>query len=138
MRQNRKRRLYWVFAVLAAGGIAVSLVIYALGQNINLYFTPSQLGTAELSDHRLIRVGGMVQAGSVKRAAEGLSVSFTISDMKQQLPVVYEGVLPALFREGQGIVVQGVLKNGILEASEVLAKHDENYMPPGTSKEKET
>ena len=135
MRQNRKRRLYWVFAVLAAGGIAVSLVIYALGQNINLYFTPSQLETAELSDHRLIRVGGMVQAGSVKRAAEGLSVSFAITDMKQQLPVVYEGVLPALFREGQGIVVQGVLKNGILQASEVLAKHDENYMPPGTTKE---
>lgn len=130
MRENRRKRLYWILSMIIAASMAVGLIIYALGQNINLYYTPSQLAKEEQLKAVTIRVGGMVQEGSLKHANEGLIVSFVITDYSHDLPVIYEGVLPALFREGQGIVVQGVLKEGVLQASEVLAKHDENYMPP--------
>ena len=130
MRANRKKRLYWILSMMAAASMAVGLIIYALGQNINLYFTPSQLAKEGQVQDVTIRVGGMVQENSVKHEDKGLIVHFVVTDFTHTVPVVYEGVLPALFREGQGIVVQGVLKDGVLQANEVLAKHDENYMPP--------
>ena len=106
--------------------------LYALGQNINLYYTPSQLLTAHATVDQELRIGGLVKSGSVHFAAQGLQMSFVLTDYKQEITVKYNGVLPTLFREGQGIVVQGKLNpQGILMADQVLVKHDANYRPPG-------
>lgn len=110
----------------------VGLVLYALRQNINLFYTPAQLFAAERMPIHRIRIGGMVQAHSVKRGSD-LNVSFTITDFKKELQVQYSGVLPDLFKEGQGVVALGTMNTDqIFIAEQILAKHDENYMPPGT------
>lgn len=127
---KRKKTLYILIALIVGVGIAVGLAIYALRQNINLFYTPSQLVAAEAPEGRRIQVGGLVMQGSLKRDPNSLAVRFTITDLKQQIDVTYTGILPDLFREGQGIVANGRLVNGVVEADEVLAKHDENYMPP--------
>lgn len=127
---KRKKTLYILVALVVGVGIAVGLAIYALRQNINLFYTPSQLVAAEAPEGRRIQVGGLVMQGSLKRDPNSLAVRFTITDLKQQIDVTYTGILPDLFREGQGIVANGRLVNGVVEADEVLAKHDENYMPP--------
>ncbi|MDC1240235.1 cytochrome c maturation protein CcmE [Litorivicinus sp.] len=130
MNPKRKQRLLIILGLVAALGVAVGLVLYALSQNINLFFTPTQIADNQAPDSRIIRLGGMVAEGSVERDPESLEVSFEVTDFQNQVRVTYTGILPDLFREGQGVVVQGRVLNRELQATEVLAKHDENYMPP--------
>ncbi|MEE6031333.1 cytochrome c maturation protein CcmE [Avibacterium paragallinarum] len=138
MNPRRKSRLTIVLFVLIGVAVASSLVLYALRQNIDLFYTPTEVIYGKNDDAETkpkvgqrIRVGGMVVAGTVKRDDKSLKVVFDLNDIGPSITVEYEGILPDLFREGQGIVAQGVLKTPtVLEASEVLAKHDENYVPP--------
>ncbi len=125
----RARRLTWIAVGVAVLSVAVGLVLYALSSNIVFFFTPSQIAANEAPKGRAFRVGGLVEPDSVKR--EGLEVSFRITDSAKTIPVSYRGTLPDLFKEGKGVVAQGALgADGVFRASEVLAKHDENYMPP--------
>jgi cytochrome c-type biogenesis protein CcmE len=127
----RYKRGLMIVGGLAALGIAAALVLSAFQQNLVFFFTPSQIAANEAPQGRMFRVGGMVEPGSVKRQADGISVQFIVTDTAKGIPVVYRGQLPDLFREGKGVVTQGRLgPDGIFQASEVLAKHDENYMPP--------
>ncbi|EPI8560616.1 cytochrome c maturation protein CcmE [Vibrio fluvialis] len=135
MNPRRKKRLGIVLAIFIGLGATIGLVLYALNQNMDLFYTPSELvngkdGKKPEVGQRL-RIGGMVEVGSVKRDPSSLKVSFLLHDKGPSVTVIYEGILPDLFREGQGIVAQGVLKDATtVEAFEVLAKHDEEYMPP--------
>ena len=143
MNPRRKSRLSIIILVLAGVVIATTLVLYALRQNIDLFYTPSEVvyGKEDKADLKpevgqRIRVGGMVVAGTVQRDPKSLKVRFDLNDIGPSISVEYEGILPDLFREGQGIVAQGVLKEStLLEATEVLAKHDENYVPPDLEKQ---
>lgn len=127
----RQKRLMFILVGVAAVGLAVGLVLNALNKNVSLYFTPTQVFNNEAPHGRSFRIGGLVEAGSVTREANGLTVNFVITDTSKEIPVVYQGILPDLFKEGKGVVVQGsVGPDGIMHADEVLAKHDENYMPP--------
>jgi cytochrome c-type biogenesis protein CcmE len=131
MHPLRRKRLAIVLILVLGIGTAVGLTLYALKQNMNLFYSPSQIAAGEAPLERSLRVGGLVLPGSVQRDANSLRVSFTLTDNLKQLRVNYEGILPDLFREGQGMIARGVLKSdGTLWAEEVLAKHDENYMPP--------
>ncbi|RLU00491.1 cytochrome c maturation protein CcmE [Ketobacter sp.] len=130
MNPKRKQRLVIVLGVLVAVASATGLITFALRENINLFFTPTEIAEGKAPLERRIRVGGLVVPGSVKRGEE-LEVSFDLTDNAQQITVRYAGILPDLFREGQGIIAHGKLIGGTLvEADEVLAKHDENYVPP--------
>ena len=143
MNPRRKSRLSIIILVLAGVVIATTLVLYALRQNIDLFYTPSEVvyGKEDKADLKpevgqRIRVGGMVVAGTVERDPKSLKVRFDLNDIGPSISVEYEGILPDLFREGQGIVAQGILKEPtLLIASEVLAKHDENYVPPDLEKQ---
>jgi cytochrome c-type biogenesis protein CcmE len=127
----RQKRLTWIVAGLALVAAAVGLVLFALKNNVSLYFTPTQVYNKEAPQGRNFRIGGLVEAGSVKREPDGLTVHFSITDTAQTMQVVYKGILPDLFKEGKGVVAQGKLEAGnVFHAEEVLAKHDENYMPP--------
>ncbi|WP_455483089.1 cytochrome c maturation protein CcmE [Haemophilus parahaemolyticus] len=138
MNPRRKSRLKIVLSVLAGVGVAIGLTLYALSQNIDLFYTPSEIVQGKNDDPnqkpevgQRIRVGGMVMEGTVKRDPKTLKVEFDVNDIGPAVTIEYEGILPDLFREGQGIVAQGVLVEPTrLRATEVLAKHDENYMPP--------
>jgi cytochrome c-type biogenesis protein CcmE len=130
MNPKRKRKLLLVLALVVGVGIAIGLAMYAMRQNINLFYTPSQLANGAAPEGQRIQAGGLVVQGSLKRDPSSLAVTFMISDLKKEVPVSYTGILPDLFKEGQGIVANGYFKNGQVEAEEVLAKHDENYMPP--------
>lgn len=137
MNPRRKSRLIMVTAILVGLGLATSLVMYALRSNIDLFYTPGEIidgkGEAHVKPEpgQRLRVGGMVMPGSVKRDPQTLQVSFKLYDARGVVSVSYLGILPDLFREGQGVVAQGVLQNGnLVEAREVLAKHDEKYTPP--------
>ena len=131
MNPKRKQRLIIVLFIVFGVGAAVGLTMFALSQNINLFYSPTQIAAGEAPQNTRIRAGGMVVDGSVKRDQKSLHVEFGITDYEKSVTVHYNGILPDLFREGQGIVAQGELdENNILQASEVLAKHDENYMPP--------
>ncbi len=130
MRAKRKQRLYLVILLIAGLSVAVGLTLMALQQNINLFFTPTQIVEGEAPQGVAFRIGGMVVDDSLKRSDEDLSVQFAVTDTAQQVPVVYTGILPDLFREGQGVVALGRLDGQTFVASEVLAKHDENYMAP--------
>lgn len=131
MHPVRRKRMFMIFAIVFVVAGAIGLVMYALQQNINLFYSPSQIAGGEAPQNVQIRAGGMVVEGSVKRDSKSLKVTFEVTDFAHNVPVQYEGILPDLFREGQGIVAMGKLDNsGTLVASEVLAKHDENYMPP--------
>jgi cytochrome c-type biogenesis protein CcmE len=131
MNPLRKQRLLVVLGVVAGLGAAIGLVLYALSQNINLFYTPQQVVNGEAPLDTRMRVGGLVVDGSVRREAEGLGVLFDLTDGVGTFTVRYEGILPDLFREGQGIVANGTLiRRDYFEAVEVLAKHDELYMPP--------
>lgn len=131
MKPVRRRRLAIILLMVLGVGLAVSLTVYALRQNINLFFAPSQIAAGEAPLNRTIRIGGLVVDGSVKRDPESLKVAFALTDNNATIDVQFEGILPDLFREGQGIIARGRLtENNIVEAEEVLAKHDENYMPP--------
>jgi len=125
----RRKRLLWIAVGLAVLAVAIGLVLYALKSNIVFFFTPTQIAANEAPQGRAFRVGGMVETGSVVR--NGLEVRFRVTDTVKTIPVIYRGTLPDLFREGKGVVAQGkVGPDGVFRADEVLAKHDENYMPP--------
>lgn len=131
MNAVRKKRLFIVLAIVAGVGIAVALALSALQQNINLFYTPTQIANGEAPVDTRIRAGGLVEEGSVKRSSDSLQTDFVVTDGAAQVTIRFHGILPDLFREGQGIVAMGkVDESGILLADEVLAKHDENYMPP--------
>jgi len=126
----RQKRFVFIAVALVGVALAVGLVLYALRGNVNLYFTPTQVFNNEVPKGRSFRIGGLVEEGSVKREKDGLTVNFVITDTHKSIPVVYKGILPDLFKEGKGVVAQGKVENGVMRAEEVLAKHDENYMPP--------
>ena len=127
----RNRRLGFIVAGLAALGIASALVLSAFQSNLVFFFSPSQVAAKEAPVERSFRIGGLVEAGSLKRGSDGLTVRFVVTDTAKTIPVVYRGILPDLFKEGKGVVAQGRLTpGGVFQADEVLAKHDENYMPP--------
>jgi cytochrome c-type biogenesis protein CcmE len=127
----RNRRLAFVAAGLLALGTATWLVLNALQSNLVFFFTPTQVVAHAAPSTGAFRLGGLVEEGSLRKAADGLALSFVVTDRAQRVPVHYRGLLPDLFREGKGVVVSGRLQDdGSFLASQVLAKHDENYMPP--------
>ncbi|MEB6587978.1 MULTISPECIES: cytochrome c maturation protein CcmE [Pseudomonas] len=135
MSKLHKLRLMFVLSMLAGIGTASTLVLSALRENINLFYTPTQIANGEAPIDTRIRAGGLVKAGSLQRSSDSLEVTFVVTDLNQSVTITYRGILPDLFREGQGIVALGKLKeNGVVAADEVLAKHDEKYMPPEVAK----
>ena len=127
----RHKRFAAIAVGVAALGIAATLVLSAFQKNLVFFFTPTQVAANEAPQGRMFRIGGLVATGSVKRAADGVTVHFVVTDTAKSIPVVYQGILPDLFKEGKGVVTQGRLgPDGVFVAKEVLAKHDENYMPP--------
>ena len=127
--KSRHKRMAAVAAGVALLGSATALVLNAFQSNLVFFYTPSQIAANEAPHGKSFRIGGMVESGSVKR--NGVEVNFRVTDTAKTVPVVYSGILPDLFREGKGVVAQGQLgPNGVFRAREVLAKHDENYMPP--------
>lgn len=130
----RTRRLGWIVAGLAVLGVAVALVLNAFRSNLVFFFSPSQVVAHEAPQGRAFRIGGLVEAGSLSREPNSLTVHFRVTDTAQTIPVAYTGMLPDLFKEGKGVVAQGTLgPDGVFHATEVLAKHDENYMPPAAA-----
>jgi cytochrome c-type biogenesis protein CcmE len=131
MTPKRKQKMFVILGLVSLTAIAVGLTLYALRSNINLFFSPVQIAQGNAPIERTIRAGGMVKEGSVSRDPDNLNVEFKVTDYVDDLNVYYSGILPDLFREGQGVVVVGQLQaDGRLRADEVLARHDENYMPP--------
>lgn len=129
--KTRHKRIAFIGVALAGLGIATALALNAFKSNLVFFFSPSQVAAKEAPMGRTFRVGGLVAANSVKRENDGLTVRFTVTDTAQSIPVVYKGILPDLFKEGKGCVAQGkVGTDGVFYADQVLAKHDENYMPP--------
>jgi len=127
----RHKRIALIIAGLAILGIAVTLVLNAFRSNLVFFFTPTQVVAHEAPQGRNFRIGGLVEKGSVKRQPDGVTVRFVVTDTAKSVPVMFTGILPDLFKEGKGVVAQGKLgADGVFAASEVLAKHDENYMPP--------
>ena len=127
----RHRRFAWIGAGVAVIAVAVGLVLNAFQSNLVFFFTPTQVATNEAPHNRAFRMGGLVEDGSVSREKDGLTVHFRITDTARTIPVTFTGILPDLFREGKGVVAQGRIgPDGVFKATEVLAKHDENYMPP--------
>ncbi len=131
MNPKRKQKLILVCLMVAAVGAASALILNAFNQNIQLFFSPSEVVAGKVPDGAEFKVGGLVAANSVERIGDGLTVAFDLTDNGETIPVRYTGILPDLFREGQGTVSVGKLdENGVFIANKVLAKHDENYMPP--------
>ena len=127
----RHKRIALIVAGLAILGIAATLVLNAFRSNLVFFFTPSQVVAHEAPQGRTFRIGGLVEKGSVKRQPDGVTVRFVVTDTAKNVPVTFTGILPDLFKEGKGVVAQGKLgADGVFAASDVLAKHDENYMPP--------
>jgi cytochrome c-type biogenesis protein CcmE len=127
---RKRRRLVAVLAGMAGLGIATALVLVAFRDNLVFFYAPTDIAEKGVPEDRRFRLGGLVEEKSVQRQADGVTVTFRITDTRTTLPVTYTGVLPDLFREGQGVIAEGALKGGVFQASEVLAKHDEKYMPP--------
>jgi cytochrome c-type biogenesis protein CcmE len=131
MTPQRRKRLYLVLGVVVGVGIAAALALSAFRQNVTFYFIPTEVAKGAVHGDEGFRLGGMVKEGSVKRAPGSLEVSFVLTDFKHDVPVTYDRVLPDLFREGQGVIAHGHLdSHGVFVADDVLAKHDEKYMPP--------
>ena len=131
MHPVRKQRLYLVLFIIVFSSAAIGLVTYGMRGNINLFYPPAEVAAGKAPVGQSIRVGGMVVDGSIERSDDSLEVRFEVTDYQATVPIVYVGILPDLFDEGQGAVAAGMLNaDGVLEATEVLAKHDENYMPP--------
>ncbi len=126
--KTRHKRLAIAGGALAVLGTALALVLNAFNSNLVFFYSPTQVAAQEAPNGRTFRLGGLVESGSVKR--DGVKVSFMVTDTAKTVAVVYQGILPDLFKEGKGVVAQGQLRGGVFEAREVLAKHDENYMPP--------
>ena len=130
----RHKRLALIVGGLAVLGIASALVLSAFQENLVFFYSPSQVANHEVPQGKAFRIGGLVQQGSVKRLPDGVTVTFIVTDTAKDVPVAYKGILPDLFKEGKGVVAQGKLgPDGMFTAHEVLAKHDENYMPPEAS-----
>ena len=129
MNPTRQRRLTIVIAILVAVIVAAALVVYALQQNMNYLFTPSQVQTGDATGYKTFRLGGMVKSGSIQRSGDSLKVTFTVVDAGGAMPVEYNGILPDLFRENQSVIATGHMDGARFVATEVLAKHDETYMP---------
>ena len=131
MTPTRKRRLIAVLLILAGVGIASTIAFYSLQENLLYFQSPSDLATQPIPPGRQFRLGGLVKPGTVNRTGDGLTTKFVVTDGPAELEVQYVGILPDLFREGQGVIARGALNTqGSFDATEVLAKHDENYMPP--------
>ncbi len=131
MSPRQKQRLAFVAVLVAGAAVVAVLVLYSLGQNLLYFYTPSQIARGEAPEQRMVNIGGMVVEGSVVHAEDAPTVRFALTDMTETVALVYTGLLPDLFREGQGIVATGrVGSDGVFIADRVLAKHDENYMPP--------
>jgi cytochrome c-type biogenesis protein CcmE len=127
----RHRRFAWIGAGVVVLAVAVGLVLNAFQSNLVFFFTPTQVAANEAPQGRAFRVGGLVEEKSLQRSTDGLTVRFNVTDTAKTIPVVYTGILPDLFKEGKGVVAQGKIgPDGVFRATEVLAKHDENYMPP--------
>ncbi len=135
MNAIHQRRLLYVILFVAGLALAAAFILYALKQNINAFFTPQQLSVAQVTPDYHIRLGGLVKNGSVVREKNSLAVQFTLTDFKKDIVVHYNGILPDLFREGKGAIAEGTLTaQGVFTATQVLAKHDENYMPKNVYK----
>jgi cytochrome c-type biogenesis protein CcmE len=133
--KTRHKRLALIGGALAILGVIAALVLNALNSNIALYISPTDVAAGKAPQDKLFRIGGLVKEGSLKRQADGVTVSFVVTDTDKDLTVNYKGILPDLFKEGKGVVAQGKLGGeGVFVAQEVLAKHDENYMPPEAAK----
>jgi cytochrome c-type biogenesis protein CcmE len=129
--KRRHKRISFIIAGLAVVGIATYLIASALNQNIAFFFSPSEIVAKQAPVGKTMRMGGLVENGSKRYESDGLTVRFAVTDTSKTIPVVYKGILPDLFKEGRGCVVRGRMENdGVFHADEVLAKHDENYMPP--------
>ena len=132
MKRDRKKRLFGVFLIIGTSSLGISLILFALNSNLDYFLTPSELKQSDenivLSSNRRVKLGGMVKDDSFFIAEN--KVNFEVTDFEDSIKVIYEGLLPDLFKEGKGIVVLGKYKDGIFYADEVFAKHDENYMPP--------
>jgi len=134
MNHHHKRRIILISIAAFCIAMAVSLILFALKQNINVFLTPSEVKTIAKQSHYRFRLGGLVKKNSIKRDKEGLGIHFTVTDLKNDIDVYYIGTLPDLFRENKGMIAEGTFNpNGVFEASQVLAKHDENYMPKNIS-----
>jgi cytochrome c-type biogenesis protein CcmE len=127
--KRKHKRLTFVVVALCLLGAAVGLILSAFEENIVFFYSPTDVTEKNIADGRRIRLGGLVEEGSVKKAA-GAVVNFRVTDLTTAVPVTYKGLLPDLFREGQGVIAEGKLQGGVFRADEVLAKHDETYMPP--------
>lgn len=129
MNQVRRRRLVFVGLLVLAAAVAAALIALALQRNVNYLYTPTDVLKGDAGGHARFRLGGMVAAGSFKRAQGSMEAHFDVDDGDARLPVVYTGILPDLFREKQAVIASGSMKDGVFVADQVLAKHDENYMP---------
>jgi cytochrome c-type biogenesis protein CcmE len=129
--KRRHKRIIFICVSLAAIGLATWLVLGAFRNNLVFFYSPTQVASAEAPVNKTFRIGGLVQNGTLKRDADGLTVRFTVTDTANNIPVVYKGILPDLFKEGRGCVAQGRIgSDGMFYADQIMAKHDENYMPP--------
>ena len=132
--ENRIRRLFWVFLIVLSGGLIIFAALKTFEENLVFFYTPSQILNGEAPKNRPIRIGGMVEPNSINRDEHSLAVEFNVVDDKNSLiKVTYSGVVPDLFKEGKGVVAQGEYVDGIFQSTEILAKHDEDYMPPDLS-----
>ena len=131
----KKKRFYLLFSGFTFFCFVVGIILIAMQDNILFFYTPSEILQKNLRQNEKVRLGGLVEENSIVR--NDIKISFTITDLKKEIEVNYEGILPDLFREGQGVIVKGYLRNDIFQATEVLAKHDENYMPPEIKKKLE-
>lgn len=130
MNKIRQQRIIYLLLFIAGLALSMGLVLYALQQNINVFITPNQLMTTKITSNYHFRLGGVVKKDSLKRDKENLKINFIVTDFKNEVPVLYNGILPDLFREGKGVIVEGQMnQQGQFIATQVLAKHDENYMP---------
>ncbi len=129
--KKRHKRITFIVASLAALGLSAWLVLGAFRQNLVFFFSPTQVATKEAPVNKTFRIGGLVENGSLKRENDGLTIRFTVTDTANTIPVVYKGIMPDLFKEGRGCVAQGRIgSDGVFYADQIMAKHDENYMPP--------
>ena len=134
LNENRVKRLWWALLVVLAGGLVIFAALKTFEENLVFFYTPSQLLNGDAPKNRAIRIGGMVEPNSIVRNEHSLAVEFNVMDEKNAVvKVIYSGVVPDLFKEGKGVVAQGRYINDVFQSTEILAKHDENYMPPDLS-----
>jgi cytochrome c-type biogenesis protein CcmE len=134
MNKTRTKRLVWIIGLLLAVGATAYGVLRSFNDNMVFFYTPTQLASGEAPAGRSYRIGGMVEKGSIQRVPDSLAMRFRVTDQTNTITVEYSGITPDLFKEGKGVVAQGKMQQGVFMATEILAKHDENYMPPDLKK----